>query len=290
MDAITIDKLSKHFGAKQALKSVSFAVPSGSIYGFLGPNGAGKTTTIRCLMDFIRPSSGQLSVFGLDSRKSSVAIHQQLGYLSSDNALYDHWTGRDHIRLSEHVRGRAPYARELARDLQLNLKTRYNHLSSGNKQKLAIVLALMHKPKLLVLDEPTRGLDPLLQNRFYQLLRDFRNGGGTVFMSSHNLPEVEQVCDQVGVIRDGRMVKSESMDRLRQLRTHLITAVLMRPVDIRRLRLPRVAVIHHSDSTVALKVKGDINPVMQILTHHGLRDLEVTHASLEDIFLEYYKI
>lgn len=288
--AITITDVSKTFGSKRALDNVSLSVPKGHIFGFLGPNGAGKTTMIRCLMDFIRPSSGSVEIFGKDSRQAATEIKQQVGFISSDNQLYANWTPAEHISFAATVRkdSRAE-ADKLVKELGLDTKSKFKHLSSGNKQKLGLILALMNKPNLLIMDEPTRGLDPLLQNRVYELLKDFRAGGGTVFMSSHNLAEVEGVCDSVGIIKAGRLIKTETMSKLRQMKTHMVTAVTSVPLKAADFKLANVSVESLADETVILKVRGDINPVIRILSKYQLKDLLVTHASLEDVFLEFYR-
>ncbi len=288
MNAIEITGLSKVFGDKQALNDVSLKVPKGEICGFLGPNGAGKTTTIRCLMDFIRPSSGEIKVFGLDSCEQSAAIKADIGYLSSDNQFYNNWTAAQHIRFVEDMRGKSK-AKVLVNDLDLVMNVKYRNLSSGNKQKLGVVLALMHQPKLIIMDEPTRGLDPLLQNKIYSLLRDYRDNGGTVFMSSHNLPEVEQVCDHVAIIRDGKLVENASLNKLRALHTHLVNVAFEKPAKREMFKLANVAIEHYSAQTASFKVKGDINPLMQALAQAQIKDVSITHASLEDVFMEFYK-
>lgn len=286
---LEFSQVNKSFGTKHVLTDVSLAVGEKQIYGFLGPNGAGKTTTIRLLMDFIRPNDGSIKILGLDANKDSALIKRDVGYLSSDNQLYAHWTGLDHITLSESIRGTCPYAYELAEKFKLNLHIKYHQLSSGNKQKLALILAVMHKPKLLILDEPTRGLDPILQNDIYAILHDIKQSGGTVFMSSHNLAEVSQVCDHVGIIRAGSIVKSENIASLRGLRTHIITATFDKKVDQKVFASESTEIVQQTERTMTLKVKGDITKTIAKLATHKLKDLEVTHASLEDIFLEYYK-
>jgi ABC-2 type transport system ATP-binding protein len=200
--AIETTALSKRFGSTTVLHNLNLAVEVGEIYGFLGPNGAGKTTTISVLMDFIRPTSGKATLLGGDSRIDAVKLKQVVGYVPADPQLYPRLTGRDHIALYERIHHHVG-AMGLADRLGLNLDVKARVLSTGNQQKLAFVLALSAKPKLLILDEPTRGLDPLAQDQVYAELRTFRDAGGTVFISSHNLAEVAKLCDRVGLIKAG---------------------------------------------------------------------------------------
>jgi len=288
MDAIVVSDVSKRFGSNQALNKVNLTVPVGEIYGFLGPNGAGKTTTIRCLMDFLRPDSGNIEVFGNNARTQATEVKKFLGYLPADMQLYDKWTAAEHIAFYESVQGIAVDAEKLIKQLDLNLTTEARHLSSGNKQKLGMVLAMMRRPKLLVLDEPTRGLDPLLQEIIYTLLREYRDAGGTVFISSHNLAEVEKICDHVGIIRAGEVVASESIDAIRQMNSHIVTIRFTKPFKPADFKADNITVMHKTDLQLICKVKGDLNPLLKKLAAHPVKDLEITHASLEDAFMEYY--
>ncbi len=285
---IAVRGVSKRFGRKQALNEVSFTVQAGSIFGFLGPNGAGKSTTIRCLMDYIRPDSGSVEILGRDARRDSALLKREMGYLSSELQLYQGWTGREHLNFVEGVRGRSDEARQLAQDLDLDLGKPVKYLSSGNQQKLAIVLAFCGRPRLLIMDEPTRALDPLLQNQLYELLRGFAAQGGTVFLSSHNLAEVQRVCDGVVVIRAGEVVAERSLSELRELQVRLVQVVSARPIPPEFLRLRGVEIVHQSEGEVQMRVHGDINPLLRVLVRYPLKDLQVTHADLEDVFMEFY--
>lgn len=285
--AININDVSKSFGAKRALDKVSLSIPEGTIFGFLGPNGAGKTTTIRLLMDYTRASSGQITILGRDAHADSAELKRSVGYLSSDMQLYSSWTVQAHIDFIGSVKGHGR-ATELAREFELDLKAKVANLSSGNKQKLAIILAFMGNPKLLILDEPTRGLDPLLQSKLYALLREFVGTGGTVFFSSHDLAEVQQLCDSVAVIRAGKIVAAEAMKDMLQLRVHVIRAVATKPISPTDFKLKDVELVAIDGPSITLKARGGIDPIMKTLAKYSLVDLEVTHASLEDVFMEYY--
>ena len=287
--AIKIKKLSKSFGKHTALHNVSFEVPEGQIFGFLGPNGAGKTTTIRCVMDFIKPTHGSVEILGLDAHRDSAELKQSIGYLSADYQLNGGWTGKDHIRLFQKTKGSTSNLNDLIGSLGLNTSVKVKNLSSGNKQKLAVVLAFIGDPRLLIMDEPTRGLDPMLQNVLYDLLNDFVSKGNTVFLSSHNLSEVQKICSSVVLIKNGAVITEQSMNKIRGLKIHLVEAKTEKPIKLASLKLKGVEVVDYTDENVRLKVHGDLNEVLHILTKHKLVDLNVEHASLEDVFLEHYK-
>ncbi|MGZ6004756.1 MAG: ATP-binding cassette domain-containing protein [Candidatus Saccharimonadales bacterium] len=288
--AIQVDSLSKNFGSNKALSDVNFDVPLGSIFGFLGPNGAGKTTTIRCLMNFIKPSAGTIKIFDQDSRIDSTNLKRSIGYLSSDSQLNPNWTGQDHIELFESIKGRNRKRTKLVDRLGLDIKTKVKALSSGNKQKLSIVLCLTGDPQLLIMDEPTRGLDPLLQNELYKILADFVKDNKAVFFSSHNLNEVERICDSVLLIRKGKIVEEKTMDDIRDMKIHLVTASTSQTFDIKKLRsLANVELVEKSANNISFKVKGDLNPSLQALLQRHLTDISINHVSLEDVFLEQYK-
>jgi len=286
--AIEMQGVAKRFGSHAAIDGVNLQVRAGEIFGFLGPNGAGKTTTIRCLMNFLRPNEGSIEVLGLDAGRDSVAIKRLVGYIPSDHHLVDRWSGRDHIHYVMRLRGESDLPQELIRQLSLDIDRPVKQLSSGNKQKLAIILGLIGSPQLLILDEPTQGLDPLFQNAVYELLMNFRASGGTVFVSSHNLPEVQRICDRVGIIREGKVVAEESLESLREKSQHIVRARFAKPLAKSALKLGGVELVRHHGAEVELKVLGSLNPALKLLSRHDVVDLEVTHASLEEIFMEMY--
>ena len=289
-NVLNIQNVTKQFGSKKAVNNISIELKSGEIYGFLGPNGAGKTTTIRMVMDFIRPDVGTIELFGANGPKSLAAARKEVGFLSADSALYSDWNARRHIKYLESVRGAKTEALKLAKRFNLDLGTPYKHLSSGNQQKLALILAIMHQPKLLILDEPTRGLDPLWQEEIYDILRDFRTAGGAVFMSSHNLSEVQKICDHVGIIKDGKMVASQTMDSLRKIHTHQVSAEFQDEINIVEFKdIKHAEIIKSSSKSIMANVTGDLNEFMNAINKHKLHDLEVTHASVEETFLRHYR-
>lgn len=286
-DALALHNVTKHYRNGRGITDVSLAVKAGEIFGFLGPNGAGKTTTIRCIMDFIRPQSGSIAILGKDILHNPDGVHGSIGYIPADTQLYANWTGQQHLDFYQAVRGQFDVS-SIIKQLELPMDVKFHQLSTGNKQKLAILLAFAGNPKVLVMDEPTKGLDPLLQQIIYELLHDYRKAGGTAFVSSHNLPEVEKICDRVGVIKEGKIVADETMQHLRSLSVHLVTIISDKTIPPKAL--PKEAeVMHHQGSHLLLKVRGDLNPLLAFLAKHPVKDVEITHANLEDTFMEYYK-
>lgn len=288
MNAIKLDGVTKLYSDDRGIKDVSLEVKTGEIFGFLGPNGAGKTTTIRCIMDFIRPQKGVITVVGYDAQKQSVPAKKLIGFLPAESQLYPKWTGRDHLNFYLSSRG-IKNSPNIAKQLDLDLSVQSHKLSTGNRQKLALVLAMLGNPMLVILDEPTKGLDPLLQQEIYEILKDYRRQGGTVFVSSHNLPEVEKICDRVGVIKEGQIVANKSMDDIRAMSIHIVTIISSQHLQLKDFSNPNVSILHHTSKHLILKVKGDLNKVIAATSKYPIKDLEVTHANLEDIFMEYYR-
>ena len=285
---IEVRNLKKSFGATEAVGGVSFEVRKGEIFGFLGPNGAGKTTTIRCLMDLLRPDGGKITIFGRDTRQDASQLKKRIAYLPGEASFWGNWTGAEHIRFVEKMSRPSPIVSQLVKDFDLDIKFKVKNLSSGNRQKLGLILALMKQPELLILDEPTIGLDPLLQNKVYEILEKASGEGTTIFMSSHNLAEVERVCHRVGIIKHGKLI---SVDSVRALKGKKIYNVIARfateaPQDF---AAPGVEVIKRMPGGVVLRVKGDINPVLDKLKQYELTDIEINHESLEQIFMEFYR-
>jgi len=288
-NVIEIKGLKKHFGKVHAVDGVSFEVKAGEVFGFLGPNGAGKSTTIRCLMDFIRPTEGEISILGLDSRNDSVILKEKIGYLSGNVRLFDKWTGWEHIKFVESIRGKSKSVKELIEKLDFDPTKKFKQLSSGNKQKLGLILALMSDPELIVMDEPTVGLDPLLQNAIYELLNDFKKKGKTILISSHNLPEVERLCDRVGIIKQGKMVAVETLKELSGKRLHRVEVRFTEKVKTSDFEFDGVENIEELPDGLIFSVGGDLNPVLNKLAKYKVTDLSITHADLEEVFLKFYE-
>ena len=268
---------------------MSFEVKKSESFGFLGPNGAGKTTTIRCLMDFIRPSSGQIKLFGMDSCQDSVILKQKIGYLSGNVKLYSKWTGLEHINFVQDIRGKSKNVEELIQKLNYDPNIKFGSLSSGNKQKLGLILALMNDPELLVMDEPTVGLDPLLQNTIYQIINDLKSKGTTVLISSHNLPEVEKICDRAGIIKQGKIVAVEDINDLGQKRLHKIEVRFSGGYKKTNFEIKGIEDIQEIKDGLIFTVGTNIDEVIKHIAKHKITDIEVSHATLEDIFLKFYE-
>jgi ABC-2 type transport system ATP-binding protein len=292
---IAMHDLTHRYGSLVAIQDVNLDVSEGEIFGFLGPNGAGKTTTIRTLLDFIRPSAGSATIFGLDSVRDSVAIRARLGYLPSELTLWVNWTGEQYIRWLIDARGQGngtlEEARRLADRLDYDLSRSLKGMSTGMRRKMGLIAALAHKPPLLILDEPTTGLDPLMQQVFHELMREVRAEGRTVFLSSHNLPEVEAICDRVGIIRAGRLEAVESIAKLMHVTFRWITLTLDSPAALDGFAaIPGITDLSADGSTLRMRVSGETNmdAVIKQAAQTTVRDIDVEHPTLEEIFLAYY--
>lgn len=288
-NVLEVKNLKKYFGATHAVDDISFALRKGEIFGFLGPNGAGKTTTIRCLMDFIKPDSGRITILDKDAQQDAAVLKRQIGYLPGNVRLYDNWTGTDHISLIENIRGKSTTVSQLIKSLDFNPKIKVHNLSSGNKQKLGLIMALMHEPELLIMDEPTVGLDPLLQNAIYEILEQMQSKGTTILMSSHNLPEVERLCDHVGIIKQGKIITEETIESLHQKRLHQIRIYFDGDFNDKEFTASGAIIEERIPEGIVLSVKGDINPLIKLLGKYKIKDLQITHGTLEEIFLEFYQ-
>jgi len=234
VSTIVTDGLTKSYGRRRGIEDLTMTVEPGEIYGFLGPNGAGKTTTIRTLLDLLHPTAGTARIFGLDSRRDSVAIRRRLGNLPGDFGFGRQTTGKEALALLSRLRGvdRLDRAEDLARRFRADLERPLGHLSRGNRQKVGLILSVFHEPDLLILDEPTSGLDPLMQEEFLALISEERERGCTVFLSSHELDEVERVCDRVGIIRDGRLITVERVADLVGRTQRRVTVEFAEPIDL----------------------------------------------------------
>ena len=292
MATIETEGLTKYYGAHRGFEDVTLTVEPGEVFGFLGPNGAGKTTTIRTLLDLLHPTRGTARIFGLDSRRSSVAIRARLGNLSGDFGYGTHVTGREAVTLLARLRGGAGLGRteELARRFRADLDRPMGKLSRGNRQKIGLILALFHSPDLLILDEPTSGLDPLMQEEFLALIREERDRGCAVFISSHELDEVERVCDRVGIIRDGRLVAVERVADLLAKAPRRVSVEFEGPIDLAELRAcPGVAAVEAGPARVTFTLAGTPDPAIKAIARHSVVELEVSHPTLEEVFLAYYE-
>ena len=288
---IRTEALTKHYGSVAAVVDADMEVRRGEVFGYLGPNGAGKTTTIRVLLDHIRPTSGSARVFGMDTRAESVSIKRRLGYLPGEFSLYDSMTGDEVLTYMANLRGGVDwdYTRDIADRLDANLDRKFSQLSRGNKQKVGLIQAFMHKPELIVLDEPTGGLDPLMQQAFYEMIDEVKAEGRTVFFSSHNLPEVERVCDRVAFIRGGRLIAVEDVNDIVQKAFHRFEARIADDFTAEEFEsLPGVAAVAVSGDTLTFDVIGSPDAVVKALARHSVTKLFTHESALEDVFLAYY--
>jgi ABC-2 type transport system ATP-binding protein len=283
--------LTKDYGEGHGVFDLDLTIDRGEILGFVGPNGAGKTTTIRLLMDLIRPDRGSATLFGLDVHRDSLAIKRRVGYLPGELPQFPGVTAGYVIGLMAGLRGGVDQDRVLglAERLQLDLDRRYEKLSHGNKQKVHIIQAFMHDPELLILDEPTLGLDPLVQQEFRGIVTESVSGGATVVLSSHVLSEVELVCDRIALIRAGHLLRVGSMEELRSARAHRIQAVVGRPGDLTELiRVPGVTDVHGERNLVTCTVHGPVGPLLAWLSDCDVQELDSRELSLEEVFLSEY--
>ncbi|HEY9724284.1 MAG TPA: ABC transporter ATP-binding protein [Oscillatoriaceae cyanobacterium] len=288
--AIELHQLTKAFSANTGVFALDLAVERGRIFGFLGPNGSGKTTTIRMMLSYLRPDSGQARLLGLDCQRDAIALRHRIGYLPAEFRLYERDTGWGLLRYLAHYRPAGSYerAKELAERLHVDLNGRIKHYSKGMKQKLALIQALMHDPELLILDEPTDGFDPLIQQEFHQMLIEARARGRTIFLSSHVLSEVEQLCDQVGIIRQGRLLTVERIEALRSRRLRILNIYFARELDAKTIDLPNARFRAQHGQQASFSYSGEAPALLPALEALPIMDFTLVPARLEDIFMEYY--
>ncbi|MGB2955907.1 MAG: ABC transporter ATP-binding protein [Anaerolineales bacterium] len=292
--AITIDGLEKYYGSFKALHGVDLKVNRGEILGFLGPNGAGKTTTIRCMLDLIHPQGGTISVLGLNPQAEPEAIKARVGYLPGELHLDENMTAQQIFRYFNRLRGNRSnwdFIEELSDRLKLELKTPIKNFSHGNKQKVGVVQALMHRPELLLLDEPTGGLDPLMQQEVLRMLAETQDNGATVFFSSHIISEVQAVADRVAIIRAGKIVEVAETASLLNRSMRQVRIRFQQPTEAEELyKLPGVELVAKDDGLgVLLQVEGAMDPLIKTLAKYPVNDFETERTSLEEIFLAYYE-
>jgi len=294
LPAIETFGLTKRYAKSRhlALNNLNLAVRSGEIYGFLGPNGAGKTTTIRLLMNFIQPTTGHATILNQDVVRQSIDIHGHIGYLPGEIALYSKMTGN---QLFDYLAGLQPvkstqYLRGLISRFQPDTKKKINELSKGNRQKLGIIQAFMHQPDVLILDEPTSGLDPLMQEVFYELVRETKARGGTIFVSSHNLTEVQKMCDRVGFVRGGKLIAEQDINDLSQSTIQTYDIAFAGEAPISKLKqLNHIKVISNTPHHVTVTVRGELKNLLSLLGRCDVVSIEHRDINLEDEFLKFYK-
>ena len=290
--AIETVGLTKRYGATTAVADLSLRIEPGQVFGFLGKNGAGKSTTIRMLLALQRPTRGRATLLGFDAAADSIESRRRIGYLPGDLELFPRLTGRQHIAWFGRVRGGVDdsVAKQLADRFQVVTDRPVRELSKGNRQKIGLVLAFMHQPELLVLDEPTTGLDPLMQHQFEDLVRETAAQGRTVFLSSHELDEVQRIADRIGIIKAGRLVAEDTVDGLRRAAPQKMEIRFRRPVDAAALSAVTGVTVTAADGPrVTLDVTGEIGPVLRVIASHDPVDLTCRPAGLDELFLAFYR-
>jgi ABC-2 type transport system ATP-binding protein len=291
---IQTNQLTKSYGRSRGIIDVTFAIEEGEVFGFLGPNGAGKTTTMRVLMGLLRANSGIATIGGLDCWKESTEVKKLVGYLPGEFSFDPGLRGAQILEYLGHLRGgvNQTYLRQLVERLGLDPSKRFREYSHGNKQKVGLVQAFMHKPRVLILDEPTSGLDPLNQQEFYKMLAEVRAGGRTVFLSSHILPEVEQTCDRVAIIREGQLVKIDHVSSLKDLRQHEVEISFTSPASVEWFKHVAgvTGVVKAADEhTLHLNVQGALTEIIRIAGEHHATNMATHEPSLEEVFLRFYE-
>ena len=291
--AIQINGLSKRYDQNSpfALNKLTLTVNKGEVFGFLGPNGAGKSKAIRTLLNFIQPTEGSATILGKDIISESIEIRKSIGYLSGDFSAYSKMTGEDFLAFMSDLQPLKNKRRikELADTFNVNLKKKISSLSKGNRQKIGIIQAFMHEPEIYILDEPTDGLDPLMQEEFYKLVRHLKNNGSTFFVSSHNLNEVRKVCDRVAIIKDGKLVSQSKISDLALEASQTFDIIFENKPPLSELRkIPKSKIKHNNDNSVTVHMNGELSPLFKILAKEKVRHLSTRELDLDEEFMKYY--
>lgn len=293
--AIEIDNLSKKYTKTNyyALNKLRLRVDSGEVYGFLGPNGAGKSTTIRLLLNFIMPTGGTAKILGQDIVKDSVNLKESIGYLSGDVSLYGKMTGRQLLDFMSELTPvkHKDYLKELINTYQAQLDKPINELSKGNRQKIGLIQAFMHEPEVLILDEPTSGLDPLMQSIFFDYVKSAKSSGSSIFLSSHDLTEVQKICDRIGFIRDGKLIAEQTIADLAETASHTFDISFADEVPVNEFKkYPSISIETQKDKNISVHIRGDLSPLFLILSQHKVLLFDNREISLEQEFMHLYKV
>lgn len=286
-EVIKIKNLSKYYGNIMGVKDINLTINQGEIFGFIGPNGAGKSTTIRAMLNFLFPTSGKIEIFGLDSVEDSNLIKEKVGYVPSEVNYYDYMKVRDLFNFNKSLYPNVTQKEidRLCKLFDLNQNRKINKLSFGNKKKVAIIQALMFNPQLLIFDEPTNGLDPLIQNKLFDELLTRQKQGVTIFLSSHNLREVEKYCDRVGIVRNGKIIDVKKIDQLNNKNIKKVVIKLMKKIN---LSLEGISDLIYKNKELSFKYKGEISKLLNALSEVEVLDINIIPLSLEEDFLDYY--
>lgn len=290
---IVVNNLTKQYPgtSKPSLQNLTLHVNAGEVYGFLGPNGAGKSTAIRTLLNFIQPTSGSATILDLDTVKDSVEIKKSVGYLSGDFAIYPKMTGANYLKYMGEIQPPVSdqYVHELIKRLKAEPAKRMGDLSRGNRQKFGIIQAFMHKPDILILDEPASGLDPLMQEEFYKLVLEAKERGAAVFMSSHIMSEIQRMCDRVGIIRDGKLVDERTIADMANQASQTFDITFNGKVPINELKKIKSAkLVESTDSSVTIHMHGELAPLFKVLSRYEVTKIDARNLDLEELFLGFY--
>jgi ABC-2 type transport system ATP-binding protein len=290
MSIIEVNHLTKYYGKSRGIVDVSFQVEEGEIFGFIGPNGAGKSTTIRLFLSLIYPTKGEAKIFGKDCIKFGPELRQEIGYLPSEVFYYEGMKVIDLLKYSASFFQKDCTKRlyELSDLMELDLKRRISDLSYGNKKKVGIVQGLLHSPKLIVLDEPTAGLDPLMQHKFFNLIREENKRGATIFFSSHILGEVQRLCNRVAIIKEGSIINIQDIKTL-QKDNYKKIRVTAADLDEKRFKVKGVTSLEKENGSISFFYKGDINAIAKLIGSRKISDLTIEDLTLEEIFMHYYE-
>lgn len=290
MSVIEISNLTKAYGKKRGITNVSLKVNKGEIFGFIGPNGAGKSTTIKVLLNFIFPSSGEAKIFGMDCVTETDKIKENIGYVPSEVRYYDNMTVEELLNYAKSFKKQVDedYMKELCQTFDVELNKKISELSLGNKKKVAIVQALIHKPALLILDEPTNGLDPLIQQKLFVTLLKAKEEGTTIFLSSHNLTEVEEFCDRVAIIKEGKIVDVRSIEEFAHKKIKRITLKLSKNIE-KELKAIGAEGLVVEGGIITFSFNGDINKFLGLISKYEIEDLLIEEKKLSEVFMTYYE-
>lgn len=292
---IVTSNLTKRYSSSPnlALDKLNIAVNAGEVYGFLGPNGAGKSTTIKLLMNFLQPTAGSSTILGKDAVKDSVYLKNYVGYLSGDIALYPKMTGIQFLAYMNELQGQGDkkYIKELTKKLKFDARKKLGELSRGNRQKVAIIQAFMHKPEVLILDEPTSGLDPLMQEVFFELVRDAKKRGAAIFVSSHIMSEVQKMCDRVGIIREGKLVSEYNIEQLASEVAQTFDIVFAGKIPPRKdfEKVAGLKLISAQDKQITIHMSGKLSPLFLLLSKYEVTKIDARNLDLEETFMHFYK-
>jgi len=293
MNIIETKKLTKYYlhGKVLGVKDLNLEIEEGEIFGFIGPNGAGKSTTIRLLLDLIRPTFGTAKVLGLDSHINTVLIKNDVGYLPGEIFLPETMSGKACLRYYQGFKSNIDhkYVADIVKRLDLDLSKKVSDYSKGNKQKLAILLAVMHKPKLLILDEPTSGLDPLNQQEFYSIILETKKWGTTTFLSTHILEEAQRICDRVGIIKNGKLIRIEDIDEFKKKNIRDIIIETTESIPLSALKIAGITKVERTTSGYHLSTAGQNGQILKALSKFKIDDIRISEPSLEEIFMRFYK-